>query len=244
MAKRSKTPKLPTLFSAAAQKLFDRFPVAYEEDKVVYEGLLRAFMEELQPDDCIEEALACDVAYHTWVIQRLRSTEAGLLTHESAPSPQVSLPSKGPPNSDELMAYLATPTEVLAQRPQGNEERERLLQEFIRDHPEKFEQHLQRRAEAGKQLEQLFPSLLSKPEPTPQRTSADDAHRLDAEAFKKNSREIDQISRQIALHESRRGAALRELERYQAVRRARAPRDEILDAEYTEAPPPTGHTKP
>lgn len=244
MAKRSKTPKLPTLFSAAAQKLFDRFPVAYGEDRAVYEGLLSAFMEALRPEDCIEETLACDVAYHTWVIQRLRSTEARLLTHESAPSPQASLQSKGPPNSDELIETYQTPAEVLAQRPRDNEERDRLLQEFIHDHPEKFEQHLQRRAQAGKQLEQLFPSLLSKPEPTPQTTSADDAHRLAAEAFKKYSREIDQISRQIALHESRRSAALQELERYQAVRRARAPRDEILDAEYTEAPPPTGRTKP
>jgi hypothetical protein len=244
MAKRSKTPKLPKLVSAAAQKLFDRFPVAFGEDKAVYEGLLSAFMEALQPEDINEEAIASDVAYHTWVIQRLRSTEARLLTHESAPPPQVSLRSKGPPNSDELMAYLATPAEVLAQRPRDNEERNRLLQEFIRDHPEKFEQHLQRRAQAGKQLERLFPSLLSKPEPTPQTTSADDAHRLAADAFKKNSREIDQISRQIALHESRRSAALRDLERHQAARRARGSRDEILDAEYTEAPPPTGRTKP
>ncbi len=118
------------------------------------------------------------------------------------------------------------------------------MQEFADQHPEKYEQHLQRRVQAGKQLEQLFPSLLSKPELTPQTTSADDAHRLAADAFKQNSREIDQISRLIALHESRRNAALRELERYQAVRRARAPRDDILDAEYTEAPPPTGRTKP
>jgi hypothetical protein len=45
---------------------------------------------------------------------------------------------------------------------------------------------------------------------------------LAADAFNKNSREIDLISRQLALHETRRNAALRELERYEAVRRARA----------------------
>ncbi len=103
MAKRSKTPKLPKLVSAAAQKLFDRFPVAFGEDKAVYEGLLSAFMEALQPVDINEEAIASDVAYHTWVIQRLRSTEARLLTHESAPPPQGSFQSKGPPNSDKLI---------------------------------------------------------------------------------------------------------------------------------------------
>ena len=54
-----------------------------------------------------------------------------------------------------------------------------------------------------------------------------------AEAFKKNIREIDLISRLIALAESRRNAALRELERYRATRLARD-RNDIVDAEYTE----------
>ena len=64
----------------------------------------------------------------------------------------------------------------------------------------------------------------------------EDAHRLVADAFKKNSREIDLISRLIALAESRRNAALRELDRYRSTRTGRARPEEITEVEYTEVP--------
>jgi hypothetical protein len=201
-------------------------------------------MEALQPKDFIEETLARDVADHTWDVRRLRSIEARMLTLESAPLPQASLQSKGPPNVDQLIEYFTTPAEVLARRPRDNEERARMVQEFAGQYPEKYERYLQRQREGPKSVAEIIGSSPSEPEPVHPTVPADAAHRLATDAFKNNSREIDQISRLIALHESRRNAALRELERYQAVRRARAPHHEILDAEYTEAPPPMGRSKP
>jgi hypothetical protein len=236
VTKRSKTARLPNLIPAAAQKLFGRFPVARGEDTAVYEELVRATMEALQPKDFIEAILAQDVANHTWEIQRLRSIEATLLTDESALPQQRPPGLRGPPNIDEVMEFMRAPVEVLALRPKDSEELARFVQEFARQHPEKYERHLQKQREGPKSLDEIIGSSRSEPEPAQQIVPSDDAHRLAADAFKKYSREIDLISRLIALAESRRNAALRELNRYRSTRTGRARPEEITEVEYTEVP--------
>jgi hypothetical protein len=244
MAKRSKTPTRPSLIPAAAQKLFDRFPVAHVEDAPAYNELVNAVMETLRPKNLIATMLAHDVAYATWRVQQLRSIEAALLTPESTASQQTSSAALAEARAAEMRPWLATPREVLMKRPKDEKERARLEAEFARDHPEAYAKHLQDRAEASERFAAELLPAMSMPKPTPQVISADEAARLAAETFKKNSREIDLISHHIALFEARCYAALREFERYQAGHPAHAQSEVILDAEYTEARSPKRQTRP
>jgi hypothetical protein len=243
MAKRSKpSTTLPSPILAAAQKLMVRFPVTTEADAPAFKELLDAVVEALQPRDIIEMGWVMDVGAHTWRVQHLRSVEATLLTPESA-DPRQALHSPAiQAQMDENLVWFSTPIAVLDQRPRTEQERQRLVEEFARDHPEKYQQHLRDQADSHKRaLEEfatIIPSKLSRPEPTQHTMSADEANRLAAEVFKKNSRDIDLTSRQSALYEALRNTALRELERYRSVRQAGAHPEEILDAEYTEAAPP------
>ncbi len=244
MGKRSKTPGLPSTIPAIAKRLLNRFPVTNGDDASDYERLLAEVISELHSQGIIETMLAKDVADHTWEIQRLRSIEATLLTDESALPQQRSPRLYGPPNIDDVMEFMRAPVEVLAQRPKDTKELARFVQEFARQHPEKYEKHLQRQREGPKSLDEIIGSSPSKPEPAQQIVPADDAHRLAADAFKKNSREIDLISRLIALAESRRNAALRELDHYRSTRTGRARPEEITEVEYTEVPLPKRQRKP
>ena len=58
---------------------------------------------------------------------------------------------------DEVREWLSTPTEVLAQRPRTDQDRARLVEEFKRDHPEKYQEHLRRRAEARARVTATLP---------------------------------------------------------------------------------------
>lgn len=237
MAKRSKPSRPTSPIAAAAQKLFDRFPVAHGADALVCKELLDAVIADQQPLDLNETLLTNDVVAHTWRLQRLRSIEGTLFTPPNAGSQQTSLSPASYAETDENIEALDTPTEVLVQRPATRQERARLVEEFKRDHPEKYQEHLRRRAEAHAEILAFIPPLLLKPK-RPATMSAEETNRLDAEAFKQNSREIEVIADLAGTTESRRNEALRELERYQTKRHAQAHPEKIVDAEFTEVPAP------
>jgi hypothetical protein len=230
--------------SAVARRLFERFPVATGNDASDHQALLNAVFETLQPQDIIEEVYALDYAYNTWEAQRLRSIQATFFTSESALSDQTFYSPAILAHIHEIREAFGTPVPVLMQRPHNDQERKRLTEEYIRNHPEEYEEELRRRAEIGERIAATLPSPERIPKPTQQTVSAEEARRSTADAFKKNSREIDLISRLIALAETRRDAALHEFECYQTIRRARQGPEEILDAEYTEPRPPRQQRKP
>jgi hypothetical protein len=111
------------------------------------------------------------------------------------------------------------------------------VEEFKRDHPEKYQEHLRRRAEAGARITATLPPSFLTPKP-PSTVSAEEANRSDAEAFKQNSREIEVVDDLSGKTEARRNQALRELERYLSEHPVQEHPEEILDAEFTEAPVP------
>jgi hypothetical protein len=239
MAKRMRTPSLPQTISPVTRKLLDRFPIAHRDDASDYQALLGAVFETLQPQDIIEELLVRDVADLAWEVQRLRTVEAILLT--SAPEPSHWFSPFDKVRAELAAARAARGGSLLPlhmRRPNTDRERVDLPGEDCEDHPEEddAEDPWDDAEQAGKPAA-AFGSGGSRPGPPQQSVSTEEARRSAADAFKKNSRAIDQISRLIALAETRRNQALREFERYHTARQARPRPEEIVDAEYTEAPP-------
>jgi hypothetical protein len=239
MAKRMRTPSLPRTISPVTRKLLDRFPVAHRDDASDYQALLGAVFETLQPQDVIEELLARDVADLAWEVQRLRTVEAILLT--SAPEPSHWFSPFDKVRAEIAAARAAHGGSLLPmhmRRPYPDQERVDLQEEYCEDHPaEDDEEYPWDDAEKAGKPAAAFGSGVSRPRPSQQSASTEERRRFAADAFKKNSRTIDQINRLTALAETRRNQALREFERYQTARRARPRPEEIVDAEYTEASP-------
>jgi hypothetical protein len=225
--------------SPVTRKLLDRFPVAHRDDASDYQSLLGAVFKTLQPQDIIEELLARDVADLAWEVQRLRTVETILFT--SAPEPSHWFSPFDKVRAELAAARAAHGGSLLPmhmRRPNTDQERGDRHEEDCEDHPEEDdEEYAWDDADRAGKPAAAFGSGGLRPRPLQRSASTEEARRSAAEAFKKNSRAIDQISRLIALAETRRNQALREFERYQTARQARPRPEEIVDAEYTEASP-------
>jgi hypothetical protein len=232
MSKRSKVAQLP--IPAAARKLFDHFRVANGPHAPAYEAFLAEVVETLAPKNIVESIFVKDFADHAWEAMRLRKVEVSLLMPEDLSAQTPALDNF----IDEQLAWLETPIEVQFQRPLNNKERTRLEREFAMNHPLEYAAHLRRLEEGPKKLADLIASyggpVGTDPPYKKPKISGAETDRASVVAYKKHSREVDLISRRIALAESSRNAALRELERYRAARPART--EVIVDAEYQECP--------
>lgn len=242
MVKRTSNPRLPRTVSPVTRQLLDRFPITHRDDTSHYHALFSAVFEALDPQDMIEEILARDVADLTWEVQWLRNIEASFLT--APPDPfdfmfssydlrtqrdEATLEDNSAPKH----AGQSYPETIGPQKARDEQHFKGDNKDHSRDHP--------------KPLGGPVPATgLRAPRPSPWQQSipSSNTRRSATDAFERNSHQIEQVSRLISSAEARRNQALTEFERYRTTRQSRPRPEEIVDAEFTEAPPQKRQARP
>jgi hypothetical protein len=190
--------------------------MANAEERSACEELLHGLVEWLKPLDTI------DVLYDTLKLSRLRRIEAALLgMQEPKSQAQVEHEIRQAEERIEEQSHVMADASFWKKAPRDASEEQKVRKQR--------EGEVRRLHWKEKELRRMA----SERERLPLVEGTGEALRT---AFLKRSAELDQLGTQIALVEGRRNAAIRELERYRAAWHSQPKKEEIIDAEYAEAP--------
>jgi hypothetical protein len=213
MGKPNVMSKISSRVPSALEKLLHRSDLATGENAEVYDAIITGVVAALDPQDTIEAFFIRDIVDGEWEIMRLQKIQAVLFSADSSNHEVIS----------EIMSDRERARRVAL-----------VLSRAARAQAKANDKPLERSENSNQPvLAQAALKLL-----TTLATVPDDAAVELTRGYKKHAVEIERISRMIAVAQSRRNAALRELERYrEASARRQRPSQPIVDAEFTDAPP-------
>jgi hypothetical protein len=192
-------PKSPAPATARTRRVapFGPPPLIQGEDGGAYDKLLARVSAAVKPVDILEEIWVHDVVDLEWEVLRLRRLKVALMTASASKALRRVLDRLLDEETDDTDDETGDPDEETGDRDEETEDTEwdtsRLAKEWVRRNPD-----------AIKEVDRILAST----------DLTMDAVR--AEMLSENIEHVERIDRMIAMVESRRNAALREVDRHRA----------------------------